>query len=304
MRIAIRADSGVNIGMGHVMRCKAIANEAELHGHFIRFFDNLDVDTFVNEAANVGADCVLIDSYIWTEQCYKKVTNKFASVVIDDNARLNYSADLLINANLYAADLNYSGCDVKTKLLGGRYTILRDEFRNTAPSEFRQTVKRILVTMGGADINNYTSVVLEGLTEIQGVEIVVIAGPLMRCVDKINNYGASVIHSPNNMAEIINSCDIAVSSAGSTVYELCAMGVPSVLIQQADNQSRICDYFTKTGHMNVLGNYNDVEQIYISDTIKKLTNNSELRKQMRENLLNLVERGGVSNIVEAIEGLV
>lgn len=331
MKIAIRADGGPAIGMGHLIRCSAIARRAVLLGHTVCFFtrakyakyigemgfdvsalpdcSNVESEAaaFIKVASDYGADCALVDNYEWTEPCYIKTKEKLYTVVIDDCARLLYSADILINANLYASELDYSRCKVTAKLLGGRYAILREEFKDIPPAKIGHKVQRVLVTMGGADINNYTPVVLKELSDISGLEIIVVAGPLTQCADAIKNTAEcckskiTIMSAPGNIAEIIGSCDIAISSAGTTVYELCAMGVPSILIMQADNQSLICDYFRKTGYMQVLGDYKDVKHGEIAAAFNLYLDSPKLREKLQETLLTLVDRNGTGNIVNAVQ---
>lgn len=38
------------------------------------------------------------------------------------------------------------------------------------------------------------------------------------------------------MSELMQQCDMAVSAAGSTLYELCACGMPTITYVLADNQ--------------------------------------------------------------------
>jgi UDP-2,4-diacetamido-2,4,6-trideoxy-beta-L-altropyranose hydrolase len=330
MNFVIKADGGPEIGMGHLMRCQAIAREALNSGHDVCFFVKTGVAGYVKEngfkvyclsetytildeaeelvraASDCNTDCVIIDSYIWLLPCYKRIKESFYTAVIDDFVRLPYTADIIINANLYAPGLDYSSCDADKLLLGGKYALLREEFKNTPPADFRREARRVLVTMGGADINNYTPTVLESLADIADIEVVAIAGPMTRRLDEIRSTAklckgnVTILNSPNNMAEIMQSCDIAVSSAGSTVYELCAMGIPSVLIKQADNQSLICDYFDEKGSMKVLGDYKTVKPEAITNAVNEYLYNFEAREKAREALLTLVDRNGAENILNAI----
>lgn len=327
MRIAIRAEGGTGIGMGHLLRCAAIAREAERVGNEICFFAReasvphvaklghnaralpecdaveLETEAFISAAKDFGSQTAIVDSYELTEDCYKRIRKSMRSVVIDDYVRLPYTADVLINANVYANELDYSACRLKTKLLGGRYAILRSEFQNAQIASFREDARRILVTMGGTDINDYTPAVLDGLSNIRGVEITVVAGPLMKCVDAANAVAkrckspVSILRTPSNLAKVFASCDIAISAAGTTTYELCALGVPAILIQQADNQALISGYFLRSGDMLALGDYRDVDSDAIESAVNRLLGDPALRRVMRKGMLKLVSREGVKNIM-------
>ena len=45
----------------------------------------------------------------------------------------------------------------------------------------------------------------------------------------------------------MNKCDLALSAGGSTVYELCAVGVPSLVFTMADNQLKFVREFADAG---------------------------------------------------------
>ena len=51
--------------------------------------------------------------------------------------------------------------------------------------------------------------------------------------------GIEVVRAPDDVGAVFDQADVAVSAAGSTVWELCAMGIPAALVQVADNQQDV-----------------------------------------------------------------
>ncbi len=327
MILGIRAEGNVKTGLGHLVRCGAIASTAREMGYDTVFFSREasvklvaqmgfefvvlpdchsvenETEVFLELAASKKAERLLIDTYEWTRQCYIKANKAFNTAVIDDYARVPYAANVLINPNLYAPELDYSNCQVNKKLLGGRYAVLRREFRNTAVKNFPVNARQVLVTMGGADVNNYTPVVLEALAGFKDITITVIIGPSFKNNDEIYTAAerckseALIKHAPKNIAEVMAGCDLAVSAAGTTTYELCALGVPSILISQADNQKPICEYFKRTGGLCVLGDYKDVTARMITDAVENLKDDYKARERMSNTIFGMVDLRGTENIL-------
>ena len=132
-------------------------------------------------------------------------------------------------------------------MLGSRYIILGEEFANATFAPFNKKASRLLVTMGGEDDNNCTPFILESIDQIENMQIIVVAGPLFKNIHDIETAASKcksdvqIFRSPNNLVEVFTSCDIEISAAGTTTYELCSLGIPTILVQQADNQQMICN---------------------------------------------------------------
>ena len=332
MRIAIRADGSSQLGMGHLIRCGAIAREFMKRGYQVRFYSRKEAGEWLREkgfdhevltAETVpaetgefirgltawGAMVALIDSYETTYECYQRILERVPTIVIDDYCRLPYSATCLVNTNLYGdrVGLDYIDCKMDNMLTGEYYTILREEFLDYRPITFKDEVGRILVTMGGADLRNYTPVVLRALRNLTGVEIVVVIGPAFQNRAEIEEEAkkcagrCELVVNPESMAKVMSTCDMAISAAGSTVYELCYLGIPTILIGQADNQDLLLDYFTQNGNMLCLGDYRQVGAEEIEKATQTLMKDDHLRWQMYTELINLVDGRGVERVVEFIE---
>lgn len=330
MRLAIRADGNPALGTGHLSRCQAIAAGAQRRQHEICFFSQScsapwlqqygvpfqelpqspdiaeETAAFIALAKHWGADWALVDTYSLDARCYADIHAAMRSIVIDDFARLPYEANILLNANLYAPWLDYSAVSAGQFLLGGQYAILRDEFLKTPPVPFHGQVKRVLVTMGGSDINQYTPFVLSALREIQVEEILVIMGACAQCMEEVQSAASDckspvrILRAPPNIAELFASCDFAISAAGSTVYELCALGVPAILIEQAENQHLICAYFQQTQYLPALGEYRALPVERLASAAQTLLEDVEKRRHMHKTIQSLVSRSGVENILEAM----
>lgn len=169
MRIAVRADAGLLVGSGHVMRTLALASALRARGASVTFLsrrrdgdmhDRIEHDGFVVRPlesetdagdawlgtsiqseiaasmralqADGGADAVVVDHYR-LDAAWERAMRPFARciVVIDDLADRPHDCDLLVDSNLGAsAHGRYRELAPGAHLLlGPGYALLREEFR-------------------------------------------------------------------------------------------------------------------------------------------------------------------------------
>jgi spore coat polysaccharide biosynthesis predicted glycosyltransferase SpsG len=146
-------------------------------------------------------------------------------------------------------------------LLGAAYTPLRSQFENKAIT-IRETASDILVTTGGSDPYHFCVEFIKRFSdtssetqchELQDIpSLHVVIGRLSE--DREMLYSLAKEHSfiklyenVTDMAALMSTCDLAVSAAGTTLYELCALGVPTVSFTMADNQLTAAKAFDKAG---------------------------------------------------------
>lgn len=172
-------------------------------------------------------------------------------MVIDDLADRVHCCDLLLDQNLGRQARDYDAlrpCKADL-LIGPHYALLRPEFAERREASLvRRThlrgIRKILVTMGGVDIDNVTEQVLGALdlSSDANLEITVVMGSKAPWLASVQQYAASmvsqvrVLRGVGNMAELMNDNDICIGAAGSTSWERCCLGMPAILICLADNQ--------------------------------------------------------------------
>lgn len=336
----IRADAGVKIGAGHVMRCIALAQAWQDQGSEVTFishcesealkeririegyrFISLDhacpdssdivntLSILKNESANQN-NWVVLDGYHFTTEYQKTIRDEgFCLLVIDDINHLpHYHADILINQNIHALDLNYH-CDEDTTLfLGTRYVLLRREFLKYQDfkREIPDRAKNILVTLGGADPDNVTIKVIEALKRLNEPDMAVriIIGPanpheeMLRKSIVSKGFKAELLINPPNIPELMAWADMAVSAGGSTCWELAFMGLPSIVFVLAENQAAVAEYLNKT--IVNIGRINEISVRYISHSCKSLMQDNVRRKYFSEQSRILINGEGPSLVIEAI----
>jgi UDP-2,4-diacetamido-2,4,6-trideoxy-beta-L-altropyranose hydrolase len=172
-------------------------------------------------------------------------------IVIDDLADRDHHCDLLLDQNLGRLPASYAGRVPEgcVCLTGTRYALLRDEFRqwrDRRPPESRTgCIRRILVTLGGADPDNVTGEVLSALSHCElapGILVDIVMGhssphlAAVRAQVRELPFRATVTVGATNMAERMVLADLAIGAAGATTWERCCLGLPSLVVAIAANQ--------------------------------------------------------------------
>ena len=266
-------------------------------------------------------DLILTDSYYVTDIYMNALRKVSKTAYIDDLGQPVYPVDILINYNIYGSELPYEkyyeerGIPLPERILTGcGYAPLRAEFRQGRRSRIQEYVADVLITTGGGDkadtAGRLCRKLLAERKEGQHEEIRyhVICGPFAQNRQELMEIAAAddafVIHDfVTNMSEFLTDFDVAVSAGGSTMYELCSMGLPTVCFTFADNQRQQAECFDRTTKVKNAGSMTDRPEETIDRIAERLTqleHDSALRQTIREQMLGLVDGQGAIRIAEAL----
>lgn len=341
--IWIRGDANKDIGMGHVMRCLTVAEVLRDRGEEVCFllasedavpllqkkgFSYLVLHSDYRQpeeeleqleellVAHTPA-LFLADGYFFTPAYYEVVGKHTKVACFEDMGQVDPKVDLLINYNIYADEALYPERHAKAYLCGAGYIPLREEFtRESAPDsmDIRETARKVLLTTGGADRYNLAGQILEYALEhpeSSNLEYYVVSGaanhhlPVLQALEnKYKNIHLCV--AVEQMAELMKSCDVAITAGGSTMYELSAVGVPFVCFSFAENQQKLVDTYGENGWSAYAGNYLTREQTMIPEMIESimtLVSDSGYRRRLSQNLRTLVDGKGAWRIAQALLNL-
>lgn len=315
MKIIFRVDGGEGIGLGHIMRTLVLAKQLK-NQHDVKYVclnvteyikgiekiknENIEVITICkeNELEEIkwnDADVIVIDKYNIDIKYLLQLKSNFKVVCFDDNATLQYyPVDMIINQNVYGKEVKYD-CLKNTKLLlGSNYTMLREEFRNNMPIKIKESIKDLFITVGGSDDFNITEKIINQLKDLS-FNLHIIVGSAFKFKKTLQEYKSSsiLLYENINMSEIMKKCDVAISTCGSTIYELSFLGVPTLGIIIADNQIRCGE------HMNKIGAIKLSELENLKEDILNLDYNKRLKMSKIQH--NLVDGKGSSRVKNQIE---
>lgn len=329
MHLTIRVDGGSEMGYGHLFRSNALAEEILTGDHIVTVatttpqsarsvFPNAvginelslrgDPEKFVDWLDANQPDAVFTDSYAVNTEYQCAVRDRVPLAVLQDDDRHAVCADLFVNGNLYAPDLDYEfvGEEPKT-CLGTDYVLLRSKIRDRAEDEppWREKPERVLVTMGGSDITNLMPTVIRAF---EGFEIHVdaIVGPgfseaqekSIRVASKEILADVSVERDPDDLVERMFQADFAVSTSSSTTYELLALGTPIISAPVADNQEPIARSLRESNAALVQAR--DPDTVSFRSPIKRYIKDPSLRKKLQTTGRQLVDGMGVERVTREI----
>jgi pseudaminic acid biosynthesis-associated protein PseG len=337
----IRADANSQIATGHVMRCMSIAEALERRRNYRCIFimadhegeallkgkysviclnsqwNRLDDETEKMEALirDRGIERLLIDSYFVTEDYLKRINSLTKTFYIDDLDRFLYPVDTVINYSIYADSFDYekryrqAGMNTRF-LLGCEYAPLRSEFREVS-CLVREQVNNILITTGGTDHYNVAGRLAEKVMrskEFKDITVHIVAGAYNKNKEQLKQLGSSFkrveLHeNVTEMAKLMAFCDIAITAGGTTTYELCACGIPSIAIALADNQLNNVKRFAEEGLLLYAGDITRnkaavLETVFIY--LQRLIKSRELRQQFFLRMQSKEIKNGSEHIAEAL----
>lgn len=250
MRVLVRADASVQIGMGHRVRCQALVSAFEKQGWQCQFVVQRQCEAFANETDRIidhesvffamaeQADLVILDHYAYQAQDITELYQHQPNLlVLDDmNDRGVFPAKWLLNPlqEVYSAQIQWP-------LIGSQYALLRDEFSHAVKNPFAD---KLLLTMGGTDPLGLTLPIVARLMAagFGAHNLVVLMGANAKQAKQVaqlcEHHGIAFHQGLTEVSTVMRDAKLAISAAGSTLYELACLGVPAIFAQIADNQTR------------------------------------------------------------------
>jgi UDP-2,4-diacetamido-2,4,6-trideoxy-beta-L-altropyranose hydrolase len=238
------------------------------HGHWLGTDWATDAqDTQQALSAHTGGqpvDWLVVDHYALDARWEEALLPQSKRImVIDDLADRPHACDLLLDQNLGRTKATYDGL-LKGKtiiLVGPKYALLRPEFaalraQSLARRESNPQLRRLLITMGGVDKDNTTGQVLAALQSCSlpaDLCVTVVMGlhaPWLVQVQALATqmpWHTQVFVGVDNMAQLMAESDLAIGAAGSTSWERCCLGVPTIQVALAQNQKVIAQALSRAG---------------------------------------------------------
>lgn len=335
----ICAESGLHVGTGHVMRCLAIAQawvrsggtstfviRAGLAGIEQRILaagcslellpesQTTSPEMFVQEVLRGRPSLAILDGYIFSAEEQQTVTDAGVQVLaVDDYCHASsYPVRWVLNQNPYATAEMYPLKNPDTQLLlGTAYAVLRNDFFSWLGwTRFNPSrARKILITMGGTDPANASSKILRGLSllNMDGIEITLVVGSgnphfqLLRSELARSRLPVTLAQDVQNMPALMAWADMAIAAAGITSYELCYMGLPSVLLVVAENQRRIAERLSDLQMAVNAGSLEKFDLESFARCVQALIDSQTHRQEMSERARKLIDGQGSERVRAALQ---
>jgi UDP-2,4-diacetamido-2,4,6-trideoxy-beta-L-altropyranose hydrolase len=260
------------------------------------------------------SEWIVVDGYVFGAEYQNTLKDAgLKLLLVDDYGHAeHYYCDLLLNQNISASAAWYRHREEYTLLLlGTRYALLRREFGKWMgwEREVRPCASRVLVTMGGADPADVTGLVLEALEllRLENLEARVVAGGANPHHEQLSERVArskgrvELLTAVANMPELMAWADVAVSAAGSTLWELLFMQLPTVAVAIAENQRPAALRLDEMGAVSTL-ELSALRVANLAESIQSLVQSVDRRRRMAGFGRSIVDCEGAERVVKAMTG--
>ncbi len=328
--VAFVTEGGADVGLGHVSRCMALARALLAEGARTSFLVApeprvaallaglpvavverpwpVDPAGALDALRALAPDAIVTDSYKASPDFLSALRTVASPVVaVDDIADRPLPVDVVVNGGVAAESLPYRRTLDTIFLLGPRFALLDPLYAEAPGRRAGSGVSRILVTLGGGLSADLPAAVAAADAVLDGGAVDVAAGPFSAEAHQLDAIARAarnrvVIHRDRlGLRELMLGADLAVTGAGMTLYELCAVGTPAVAVCMADNQRPNAEAFARAGAALAAGRAGEAGLgAAIEAALRRLIADPLARSQMAMRARRLVDGRGAIRVAGQI----
>lgn len=343
--VLIRTDGNTNIASGHLVRCITIAQAVLKLGGRVHFvvsdteserelmrrlesvknkagieitvlgtdYQNLEQELPLLNAllAELPEAVLLLDTYSVTPYYMREVSKLAKVFYLDDLQLFDYPVECVINYDVQVDASFYQSA--KCVYLEGNYAPLREQFAD-CDYEVREYACDLFLTTGGTDPERFCEKFVRYFWQQEDAKdwrIHLIVGSMFLNKEVLKDFADNekrliLYENVENMAEVMAVCDLAVSAGGTTLFELCAIGVPTLSISISSNQVPCNEAFAKKGILAYEGHVSmdDLKQDslikHMYAKVMELGSNLSERQQMSLRQKKAVDGRGAERIASLL----
>ncbi|GIM93822.1 PseG/SpsG family protein [Paractinoplanes toevensis] len=326
--VGIRCDAGPRTGVGHLVRCVALAEELVARDVGVRFLSDLggvawaeaqltqrglpwhpppfDPVGLVAAVERLELDALVIDSYTLPplhSVAVRKAGRPVLAIV--DGAFRGQSADIYVDQNLDSV-ITAEGV---VGLAGIDYALLRGSVRQlrplSAPVHSSVRTPKVVAFFGGTDAYRaapqaaallaatgvpFDATIIGANEDLRAELRTVAAGPGQRF---------EIIPPTDDLPKLLAGADLAVSASGTSTWELLCLGLPSALVWVVDNQILGYERTMARGFAAGLGQLGHLGPPAV-ETLRALLTDAGLRTALAARAWAAVDGRGVERVADAL----
>jgi UDP-2,4-diacetamido-2,4,6-trideoxy-beta-L-altropyranose hydrolase len=330
---AFRVDATQKLGGGHAMRCLTLAKALSGLGFEASIFaaagfsetvpaslregiavraiaEGTAFRTVLAQELPGGADILIFDHY-HISAAIEAETRGLArcTMVIDDLANRPHDCDILLDQTVGRVSADYAGL-VRPEcalLVGGDYCLVRPEFPRLRRRAMQRRLQpadrnRLLIGMGLTDVGGITGRIVAALPDrgpFAAVDVLLDAGaesrPVVEALVKADPRIVLHLAGTADVAALMVEADVAVGAAGSMSWERCCLGLPTVMLKLADNQSLVAAQLVEHGAACLAAS-----PAQAAAFAAELAANPQARTMMARLAARLIDGNGVDRVVRSI----
>ncbi|MBP1178518.1 UDP-2,4-diacetamido-2,4,6-trideoxy-beta-L-altropyranose hydrolase [Methylobacterium sp. PvR107] len=333
-RLAVfRADGNKSIGGGHILRCRTVADELARRGWRVA------LATDAQTTAHLGAWAVWPEMLVveqsggpspedcarrWPDGCDLLVTDhysldiKFETAcrpwanflfVIDDLGDRAHNCNLLLDQTLGISSDAYLNLvpDGSRLLIGPTFALIRPDFVKLRAASIKQrrlapNFRRLLIALGLADNGLLLECLVEAISESDPtLSIDVVTGDARTSTSR---KGRVTWHGRvGDMASLMATADLGLGAAGTSTWERCCLGLPSLMVILASNQEAIAQAIERAGAGLSLGPANEGLAGRAAAALQHLRSADTSLRTMSRRAAAICDGKGVQRVANAVEAL-
>ena len=339
MRVGIRCDAGGRTGVGHLIRCVALAEELVGRGLDVHFLSDLggfawaeqqlvsrglpwhpapdDPDGLVAAARRLELDAVVLDSYLLSPAYGLSLRADGRTVLaIVDGELLGQQADIYVDQNLDAELQSPPLPEGAVRLAGLPYSLLRSAVRDLRPPAPPVAgpgrTPRVVCFFGGTDAYRAAPVLAALLIRTGAAFDAVVIGADDSLRDELHaltpgpGQRLEVLPPTDALPKLLADADLAVSASGTSTWELLCLGLPAALVWVVDNQ--IIGYgraverglAAGVGHLPSLRDPGSAESLTAVTVLRDLLTDAPARSALAARAWSAVDGRGVARVAGAL----
>lgn len=332
-RTLFRCEASSTIGTGHVIRCLTLADTLAKAGWNCVFASSDETTRTVPAiltaqyerilpeqiTAQAALDLLVIDGYQF-DVAYEAFLRAHVKkiLVIDDMTDRQHDCDLFMDQTHGREAQDYkslvpSSCIILT---GAQYALLRPQFAQARDAALAARkaragkVERILILISGSDHDGVTLKALEAVTQLKtmsAIDVIIRRGAAIYAqADKIRAAHADKIRFLENvadMATLMTQADLCIGAGGTASWERCCLGLPTIIIEIAENQKQIAANIAASGAALNLGWHKDLSAKAIAKNINDLISDPAAMTDMSAKSAKICDGLGASRMLKAIDGI-
>ena len=316
--VAIYVNGNNKRGMGHVYRVLELADEFDVKPDIFYDKNQTDVSVFGNTKHNLVPVDGIEELYGYCKRNnYKIFINDIFSTTIDymialrkvlpkariinfeDDGEGIYKADAVINAL-------YENSNIPNVYASEKYYISNKLFLFYKPVDIKKEVKKVFISFGGADPQNYSERLLKIISNenYNNYEFVMVLGRakenVAQLINKYKKNNIEILYDVSNMPELMGNCDIAVTSRGRTGYELAMLGIPTIAMSQNSREEKH-GFISEENGFTYIG-LNPADEVIEANLELYTTLSKEVRSEMQNKMLKHDLRNGRKRVMDIING--
>jgi spore coat polysaccharide biosynthesis predicted glycosyltransferase SpsG len=254
-------------------------------------------------------DWVIVDSYRIPAWQISDLNDRVPVLAIVDGDHRKIAANLYLDQNLGAEAEERPPAVADRFLSGARFALIRNSVlsqRRIDPWSLASSPAKVLAFAGGTDPTGASVGIVAALQMLPvKVDLTVVAPPELHAAlsDRPRRHNMTVLSTTPDLPRLFGDADIIITGAGTSAWEVCTLGIPSVMLGVVENQRESLAQVV-VGRLALGLDLTGEGSSRISECgemVADLLRNTELRRELSENCLAVFDGMGKNRVVDRME---